>query len=224
MKKICFALLILLLTGCNNTNMSDNNNITDREEDNNHVIEENKYTDDNPIELGLYLYDNTYNSKSIIDKEFYTDFVNGKDIGSFEVFYTDDEIISGINFKDTWNKYYNNYTNIEDYKIGFNIKFILSDGTNYDSNFLEPDIFKFSEYFYVYLYDDIHQKEGTTYSHLENMEDNTLITSIKLYAVDGIDRVENIILTVFTYDDEDDFDSDGNYQGNSHYTIRIKRK
>ena len=51
-----------------------------------------------------------------------------------------------------------------------------------------------------------------------------MITSIKLYAVDGIDKVEDIVLTAFTYDSEDDFDVSGNYRGNSKYSINIKRK
>ena len=55
------------------------------------------------------------------------------------------------------------------------------------------------------------------------MEDNTLITSIKLYGV-NLDNVENIILSAFTYKDTNDFDSEGNYRGNSRYTIRIKKK
>ena len=49
------------------------------------------------------------------------------------------------------------------------------------------------------------------------------MTSVKLYAVDVIDEVESITLTAFTYD-EDDFDKDNNYRGNSKYTINIKRK
>jgi len=79
-------------------------------------------------------------------------------------------------------------------------------------------------YFYVYLYDDVNQADGAFYSHLEKMDDNTKITSIKIYAVDGIEKVENFILSVFTYKDNNDFDTDGNYRGNSIYGIRIKRK
>lgn len=47
------------------------------------------------------------------------------------------------------------------------------------------------------------------------------MTSVKLYAVDEIDEVESITLTAFTYD-EDDFDKENNYRGNSKYTINIK--
>ena len=81
----------------------------------------------------------------------------------------------------------------------------------------------FDPYFYVYLYDDIHQADGAWYSHITKEQDgkNTMYTSIKLYLV-KISRVTSpITLTAFTYDSEDDFDSDGNYRGNSKYQIKI---
>ena len=99
----------------------------------------------------------------------------------------------------------------------------LKDGTTLGSNFFEPDIFRYGKYFYVYLYDDINAPDGF-YSHLEDMNDDTIITSIKIYAVAGIDDVEEITLTAFTYDNQDDFDDNNNYRGNSKYTITIKRK
>ena len=223
MKKIVLIIFVLFLSACTKEkeNITVNEKINTEEESN--VLEE-RYVDDNPIKLGLFLYDNNYNNEEVLVDAYYTEFISGVDIGSFEVFYTDEKTINGSSFKDTWNKYYNNYTGIENYKIGYNIKFILSDGTNFNGNFLEPDIYRFGDYFYVYLYDDIHQDDGVIYSHLENTNEDTLITSIKIYAVDGIDNVENIILSVFTYDSDDDFDSDGNYIGNSRYAIRIKRK
>lgn len=222
MKKILIVLCFFLLVGCSNTKEDKPLIIKDNKEN---IIEtKEEYHDDNPIKLGLFLYDGKYASKKVIKNEYYADFTNGKDIGSFEVFLTSDEEVSGSSFKDTWNKYYNMYEDISNYKIGYNIKFMLDNGENYSSNFLEPDIFKYSPYFYVYLYDDIHVEDGKIYSHLEEVNDNTLITSIKLYAVDNIDRVESIILSAFTYDSENDFDEDGNYRGNSLYVIRIKRK
>lgn len=223
MKKLFISLCLLLLVGCSPGKEKDV--VQEKiDYDNKPEVKEDSYVDDNPIKLGLFSYDNNYHNKEVIKDTYYADFTNGIDIGSFEVFLTDNNIIDGTSFKDAWNKYYEAYDNIENYKIGFNIKFMLEDGTNYSSNFLEPDIYRYSDYFYVYLYDDIHQEPGVIYSHLESMEDNTLITSIKLYAVDNIDRVENIILSAFTYNDEDDFDSEGNYRGNSIYVIRIKRK
>lgn len=221
MKKIVLLLLIILLSGCSfkTENIKNQDNKVDDK-----TVEEEKYVDDNPIKIGLFLSNNNYTNKEKLEDTYYTDFTSGKDIGSFEVFLTEDKIIDGTTFKNTWNKYYDMYENIENYKVGFNIKFILKDGSIYESNFLEPDIFKFSKYFYVYLYDDINQLDGSFYSHLEEINDNTILTSIKIYAVDGIDEVENFILTAFTYDSKDDFDEEGNYRGNSIYGIRIKRK
>ena len=221
MRKILIVLSLFLLCGCSFNNKIEP--VIDEEINNNDTEMKDEYVDDNPIKVGLFSASGSYHNKTKLVDTYYTDFTSGIDIGSFEVFFTDDSVVDGNNFKDTWNKYYNMYSNIDEYKIGFNIKFILKDGTNFNGNFLEPDIYKFGKYFYVYLYDDINQVDGTFYSHLESMNDNTMITSIKIYAVDGIEEVENFILTVFTYKDNNDFDSDGNYRGNSIYGIRIKR-
>ena len=223
MKIIVLLVSVLFISGCTseNTNVIEDNTVTD-----DNVIEEviEEYKDENNVKLGLFLYDNNYRNKKRIEDTYYTDFISGTDIGSFEVFLTDNDVIDGVNFKDTWYKYYNEYEDISDIKIGYNIKFILEDGTNYEANYFEPDTYKFSDYFYTYLYDDVNQKDGSSYSHLEYVDNDTLITSIKIYAVDGIDRVENIILSAFTYDTLDDFDEEGNYRGNSIYVIRIKKK
>lgn len=221
-KKVGLLFLILLLSACS---VKEKEIYENKEVDNN-INEEIKeeYVDDNPIKLSLFLYDNNYHNKKRIEDTYYTNFTSGVDIGSFEVFLTDESTIDGINFKDTWNKYYNNYVDITNYKIGYNIKFVLNDGTSYNSNYLEPDNYRYGEYFYTYLYDDIHQVDGAFYSHLENMEDNTLITSIKIYAVEGIDKVDYFVLSAFTYDGKEDFDEEGNYRGNSIYRVNIKRK
>ena len=221
MKKILILLSILILSGCSSNKETIIKENTQPKEE---IKEEEKqYIDENKVKLGLFLYDNNYKNKKRIEDTYYTKFINGTDIGSFEVFLTDDEIINGTNFKNTWNTYYNEYSNIENHKIGFNIKFILEDGTNYSSNYLEPDTYKYSDYFFTYLYDDIHQEDGSYYSHIETMDENTLLTSIKIYAAKDIDKVENIILSAFTYDTDDDFDEEGNYRGNSIYVIRIKK-
>ena len=221
-KKVGLLFLILLLSACS---VKEKEIYENKEVDNNTSKEiKEEYVDDNPIKLSLFLYDNNYHNKKRIEDTYYTNFTSGVDIGSFEVFLTDESTIDGINFKDTWNKYYNNYVDITNYKIGYNIKFVLNDGTSYNSNYLEPDNYRYGEYFYTYLYDDIHQVDGAFYSHLENMEDNTLITSIKIYAVEGIDKVDYFVLSAFTYDGEEDFDEEGNYRGNSIYRVNIKRK
>lgn len=222
MTKRIFILIavFLLCSGCFYNKDTSKEEIKEVEE----PPQEELYTDDNPVKVGLFLSeDSNYHNKKRVDETYYTNFKSGEVLGNFEVILTNDEVIDGNNYREVWNKYYNSYENIEKYKIGFNIKFILEDGTNYSGNFLGPDILRFGEYFQVYLYDDIHHPDGEFYSHLEEVDDDTLMTSIKIFAVDGIDRVQNVIVTVFTYDGEDDFDSNGNYRGNSLYVVRIKR-
>lgn len=227
MKKLSLLILILLLSACSIEN--NENHEVQKENDNIETTvteepQEEIYIDNNEVKLSLFLYDGNYWNKNRIEDTYYTDFINGTDIGSFEVFLTDDEAVNGSSFKNTWFNYYNNYENIESHKIGFNLKFVLTDGTHYSANYFEPDTYKFGEYFYTYLYDDVNQADGAYYSHLEEINEETLLTSIKIYAVDGIDKVDSFILSAFTYDTEDDFDDDGNYRGNSIYVIRIKRK
>ena len=226
MRKFILLVCILFISGCS---INEDSSVKEDDtviEDNNVIDEviEEEYADSNEVRLGLFLYDNNYRNKERIEDTYYADFVSGSDIGSFEVFLTDDSVIDGYSFKNAWYKYYNEYEDISNVKIGYNIKFILEDGTSYSGNYFEPDTYRFGEYFYTYLYDDVNVEDGVMYSHLESIEDNTLITSIKIYAVDGIDKVENIILSAFTYDGEDDFDEEGNYRGDSIYVIRIKRK
>lgn len=215
------GVFILLLSGCSFAATKDNDKDT-IDINVSGITKEDNYVDDNIINIGIYPANGSYYNKEIIKDVYYADFNSMQDICSFEVFLTNDSSISGSNFKDTWKKYYNNYTDIDKYKIGYNITYTLKDGTREGGNFLEPDIYRYGKYIYVYLYDDVNAPDGI-YSHLENMEDNTILSSVKIFATYDIDDVDYITLTAFTYDD-DDFDKDNNYRGKSKYTIDIKRK
>lgn len=216
------GVFILLLSGCSFAATKDNDKDT-IDINVSGITKEDNYVDDNIINIGIYPANGSYYNKEIIKDTYYADFNSMQDIGSFEVFLTNDSSISGSNFKDTWKKYYNNYTDIDKYKIGYNITYTLKDGTREGGNFLEPDIYRYGKYIYVYLYDDVNAPDGI-YSHLESMEDNTILSSVKIFATYDIDDVDYITLTAFTYDDDDDFDKDNNYRGKSKYTIDIKRK
>ena len=102
-KKILLIGIIFFICGCSLFTKEEKKEITTN---NDNVKTEDKYIDDNPIKLGIFLVDNNYHNKSVIKDTYYTDFVSGKDIASFEVFYTGDEVIDGTNFKNTWNTYY----------------------------------------------------------------------------------------------------------------------
>ena len=207
--RIVVLLSLLLITGCNK-----------KEE----VKKEVKYADeivdtykdDNPILLGIY--ENDY--KLVTD--YYTKRVEGKDL-FFTTYFTNDSTLTGGSRKYKWYDYYNKYDNISNYKIGYNISFYAGDKLISNNITSITDEYVFNPYFYIYLYDDIHQADGAWYSHITKSQDNknTMYTSIKLYLVKP-DRVTSpITLTAFTYDSEDDFDSEGNYRGNSKYQIKI---
>ena len=210
MKKIVLLFIVLCLLGCSKEETPKSITVIDEP-----VIEEVKYVDNNPIIVGIY--ENDYR----LVKDYYTSNTYGKDL-FFTTYYTNDETIYGGSRKYKWYDYYNKYDDISDYKIGYNISFYVGDEF-ISKNITEiTDEYVFNPYFYVYLYDDIHQVDGAWYSHItrDKVNDDTLFTSIKLYLVDSDKITSPITLTAFTYD-SDDFDSDGNYRGISKYSINI---
>ena len=220
MKKIIIICICIFLCGCNqeykNAHVEEHNKKIEETDINLNINDkEEKYIDDNPIIVGLYNGNNL-----ITDYEFNEQSM--KDIGVFTTFFTNDEYLTNSN-KYTWMNYYNKYeTDISNYKIGYNIIF-EDNGTTYNKNILGPEaMYYFDPYLYIYLYDDINQLDGAWYSHVEENEvnENTIFSSIKLFQV--TDHFSSPIkLTVFTYDSNDDFDNEGNYRGNSKYTINI---
>ena len=220
MKKTLLLLLIgiILLTGCNQKKATEKQDVKKEPEiDVPLEPEVDEYVDDNPIVVGLY--ENYYN---LVPADYYTANVRLKDI-VFSTFYTNDEYLMDGYMKWKWLQYYNNYTDIDGYKIGYNISFDVGD-EHYSNNLIEiTDEYVFNPYFYVYLYDDINQEDGVWYSHLtkEGVQDYNIFTSIKIFLVESDQITSPITLTVFTYNSEDDFDELGNYRGNSKYQINI---
>lgn len=214
-RTILLLFLLFFLVGCGkekiNTITNDNQEIDDA------IEVKDTYQDDNPIKVGLYM-----NGK--LQKEYTTSIIDGQDIAVFEVYYTNDSDVGNGSTKYNFNKYYSNYENIDNYKIGFYLGFETTEG-KMGATILDPSKMHELYYIYNYLYDDIHQADGAWYSHVEmgDVKENTLYTSIKLYAGGYTYKITSpITLTVFTYDDMDDFDENGNYRGKSSYTVTIK--
>ncbi len=216
-KKITILLLLLSLCSC--TKEKNNNPIEDIPDV---TIDEPivpKYNDENPVKVGLYQNGN-------LVKEITAPIVDDVDIGSFDVYFTQEEHLGSSNTKNNFNKYYNNYENPEKYKIGFYISYEHTDGLK-EATILSPKGMYAVSPIFNYLYDDIHQPNGAWYSHVEegDVKDNTIYSSIKLYTAGSSDKIKSpITLTVFTYDTEDDFTEDGKYRGNSKYTITINKR
>lgn len=213
MKKIIlFITIFLIFTGCEDRKNNDIKEITIDE-----TFKTNTYVDNNPIKVALYEDDHVVKSYS-------TTLANFKEIAVFNIYYTNKEKLDSTNIKYNYQKYYNEYDNIDNYKTGFYITF-EAEGKKIEQLALDPTSkHAMTPYLYIYLYDDINQTEGTFYSHLEpeDMKENTIISSIKLFlAQEGKKITSPITLTVFTYDSDDDFTEDKHYRGTSNYTITI---
>lgn len=213
-KYIILILTIFSITGCK-TQKEDNINIPKINED--ITI---PYVDTNPIKVGLY------NNNRLV-KTFKSSPAYHKDITVFNVYYTNEETVEDIGIKYNFNKYYKQYENIDNYKIGFYINY-KAEGKQIEETIIDPSkMHVMDPYLYVYLYDDIHQQDGAWYSHLEDkdMKEDTIISSIKLFYANKPELIEfPIKLTVFTYKSDEDFNDQNKYRGNSFYTIEIYDK
>ena len=219
-KKLTIVLVVLFLTGCS-FSIKDSNNSTSKKVEEKQISDyADPYVDDNPILLGLY--QNESGTRNLITS-YESNFDQYRDIVSLEVYYTKDQTFIG-NQKDLFSHYYQNYQDIDSYKIGYHISFEIGNDKISQTILRPSDVNSFFDYVQIYLYDDIHQESGW-YDHVseEEVMDTTLFTSIKLTASTKIaDVTSPITLTAFTYDSED-IDEFGNYKGKSSYQVTIQR-
>ncbi len=182
------------------------------------VTEEPKYVDTNPIKVGIY-------KDYKLVHEYNTKFKDQTDIAIFNIIFSDEEkIAKNKDFKNTWKKYFNQYEDIDEYKIGFEIDVDIN-GERQENIMLNPkNQHKIYPTLYAYLYDDIHNSGYYSHVTMDTLKDNTIYSSIKLYLHKETKNITSpITLTVFTYKDDNDF-IDGHYRGNSKYTITINNK
>ena len=204
-------------TSTNNNSEISNTTATDSTEN---------YNDTNPITLGLYLFDKATNKRNLV-KETSDIWSFHNDIHEFNVIYTQEDEIEGTATRECFPKYMSNYSNIADYRTGFHISFNVGE-EKIDKTILSPkDVDEFFDYLEVYLYDGYHRAKGEWYSHTteEQMTKDTIFTTIKLTSGKNVSKItSDIKLTAFSYLDNEDFDSDGNYRGKSKYSIVLKNK
>ena len=162
--------------------------------------------------------------RKIVPDDYSSEWVKGQDISSFEVFATDVETIprDGKWFQELFNPIWESYENYADCKIGYTVDYDLTDGTHVHMTLLGPDDITNKDYIEIYLYDDVHIGLGAWYSHLESVDDTTLITSIKFTAGQQVEMVAGqITLQAFVYYDDVDFDENGDYTGTVSDTITV---
>lgn len=220
MKKIFLLIIILFTVGCHQMTEEEKR----IEEAINHPPTNTPeptptpYVDTNPIKIGIYkdyklVHD--YNKK----------FKSGSDIAIFNILFTNEEkVTKNGNFKNTWKKYYDQYEDIKDYKIGFELSVDINGETQTNLLLNPKNQHKIYPYLYAYTYDDIHNSGYYSHVTMDTLKDDTVFSSIKLYLHNKTNEITSpITLTAFTYKDDNDF-LDGHYRGNSKYTITIYNK
>ena len=220
-KVIFLILLCYFFTGCSknveNTNQMNRIEIQEKEE----VID--IYEDKNLIKIGLY---DNINGKYLIYKDYKDSFKPSKDINTFQIVFSDEEEVS---YKGNRQDFIKSLWDDISYKftLGIILEYDTINNGHIRHVIYSPDnTLENFDYFQVYLYDAIAHKNDKWYSHItkEEFNDNSYITSFKLTAGPKIEEVLfPVEISVFTYDSEDDFDFEGNYRGNSIYTIKLDK-
>ena len=220
MKKIFLLIIILFTVGCHQ--------MTDEEKRIEQAINNpptntpeptpTPYVDTNPIKIGIY-------KDYKLVHEYNKKFKSQSDIAIFNILFTNEEkVTKNGNFKNTWKKYYDQYEDIKDYKIGFELSVDINGETQTNLLLNPKNQHKIYPYLYAYTYDDIHNSGYYSHVTMDTLKDDTVFSSIKLYLHNKTNEITSpITLTAFTYKDDNDF-LDGHYRGNSKYTITIYNK
>ena len=220
MKKIFLLFIILFTVGCHQ--------MTDEEKRIEQAINNpptntpeptpTPYIDTNPIKIGIY-------KDYKLVHEYNKKFKSQSDIAIFNILFTNEEkVTKNGNFKNTWKKYYDEYEDIKDYKIGFELSVDINGETQTNLLLNPKNQHKIYPYLYAYTYDDIHNSGYYSHVTMDTLKDDTVFSSIKLYLHNKTNEITSpITLTAFTYKDDNDF-LDGHYRGNSKYTITIYNK
>lgn len=180
---------------------------------------------DRPV-IGLYIPQEGSGKRTLVST-FAGPWEQGKDIDCFEAIASEEPTLSGGSFRRIWQTQWARYPQADAYKVGFTLSFTLASGEEVRRTILSPaDITEdFTRYVEVYLYDDVHQQAGVRYSHLleTEMNEQTVITSVKLTAGKEIAQVQAIELQAFVYRNGE-FDADtGAYTGPGGYAVAIER-
>ena len=189
----------------------------------------NDITNEKPVNLYTMDYGSMEcNKVTHVDKEWTPE----EDLESFGAFCSTQDSFPFTSEMEAHNELWNSIETEKDYKIGYELSFdvdgdhkvitILKPGdieTNEDlfnGNYPEDgDYSDITGYMGVWVYDDMHQEPGASYIHItqEEVNDNTLLTSIKLRPTPQSEQISNLVLKAFTYSSEDEFDKDGHYIG-----------
>lgn len=163
----------------------------------------------------------SYSPRVRMAEEYSAPWKKEKDLGSFEVIASDADRLEGDFFGDIFGGCWKAFPDANQCKIGFTLRYTLADGSEIQYTMLSPDHIEHTKYVECWLYDDYHREPHKSYSHIKRMQDDTLITSIKLTGGRRIKDVREIWLTAFIYASLDEFDANRNYTGPTSCTLHI---
>ncbi len=153
--------------------------------------------------------------------EYESEWARGTDIIELGAFATDVSFIGhdiDQYYDGKWYNSWKTYEGWENCKLGYQVDFDLINGEHIHKVILSPaDTESYFTYLENYLYDDINVAHDTWYSHMteENMTDSTILSSIKFTPGENYSQIDGVIYaTAFVYNDENDFDDNGDYIGN----------
>lgn len=248
MKKLSLivsVIICIILTGCgtdsktvryapvevenadNKISENESESLKDKETENESKSENESGTEKEKSEVAvpvIGIYCNTVEGDRPLVTTWSEPWTEKKDIAEFGIFATNEPTLPNTTLRNIWKPIWQKYEGSENCKIGYKLEITLKTGWKYSKVIKNPDdVNRFMEYIEVYMYDDIHQTPGAWYSHLlmEEINEETIITSFKLTAGSNVKEVEHIKLTAFVYDSEDDFDENGEYIGPTSYTIDV---
>lgn len=238
---LTLTIATLSLCGCNESNNSSTKNtttainaVTSHNPDTTAPIETTTtepatvYNNDGtrPDVVNFYIFHDSTGTRDRLS-EFYGPFVEGQDIRTFAAFTTADDSVYGSRFADMWFPKWEAYSNSSECKIGYKIHIYLKNGDVVEKNILSPTdvVYDYTQYVETWIYDDVHHAAGQWYSHLTeaDMNNDTVITSVKLTCGPRIGEVDYIVLDTFVYTGKEQFDENGDYIGPIKASVKVNR-
>lgn len=190
-----------------------------------------QYINPQKINIGLYLKEG---NGVRLQKEITKDIKKYQDLFIIGSLYTREEFIPNTNLSASlFIKYQSNYSDISNFRIGYQYILTLMDGKVLKRTMLKPsdvtlmingtDMY---QYFMPFYYDDILHQHDNFYSHVREKDFNekTMLTSVKLWAGDKCDEIDTISMKAFVYEKKEEFDNEGNYTGDNFHEFLIRRK
>lgn len=196
------ALSLLFYAGCGNPSLQGNEVNPDADKALEEIAADPPEEENPDLPIGLYVKSGS--GKRVLQNQMQAEYVVGKDIAVLSAFLTNDPEISGSKFATVWLSYQNEMREAAVCKIGYRLSYSLVSGEYVEQVIKGPlDTEQNRAYLETYIYDDVHQNGW--YSHLlaSDITEKTVITSIKLTGGPNVAEVNDMMVEVFLYKEEE---------------------